>query len=207
MTRYEKLYKLIDRLEEDSNRLLIPLIGKDDGALLASLVFNICSYYDKRDKIPQIILLDAGAGIGYSTAWIALGAAPFGRKCWLVAIEYEEDLFRLLKENLMKISEYVENTIQAEALLGDALHHMGKLPPYVGLGFVDIEKYQYTKALELLLPKTLPNGVLAFHNALFPSPPSSFFRSVEKTGYPSLIIPTSRGGMLLLAKKPGAVQP
>ncbi len=186
----EALYDIIHRLEQESTELGIPSISREDGTLLAGLAFSRCT------EEPGF-LVDAGAGIGFSTAWLALGSLASRGKCRVIAIEYDSRLYR----SLLTASRQLSRFVPVEAVNENALHALGRVRGAT-LIFVDIEKDQYPEALELVEEALLPGGVVAFHNAIFPPPPASFFRMIEDKGWPSVVVPTLAGGMLV-ARKPG----
>ncbi len=189
----EPLYDIIHRLEQESNQLGIPSISREDGALLAGLAFSRCT------EEPGL-LVDAGAGIGFSTAWLVLGSLAVKGKCKVIAIEYDSRLYRSLYTASRQLSRFVP----VEAINENALNALSKIEGAT-LIFVDIEKEQYPEALELVDKALLPGGVAAFHNALFPPPPARFFRMIRDRGWPSIVVPTLAGGMLV-ARKPGTAK-
>ena len=183
-----QIYQVIQVLEKESDKLYIPRISREDGTALSSLSFTVCSR-------SQGVIVDAGAGVGYSTAWLALGALGSGGDCDIVAIEWDEELYRRLEENARLISGA---GVRVRPVRGDALDHMKSLEGIV-LAFIDIEKHMYLDALRITLERMKPGGLIAFHNALFPAPPEEFYHEVERLGLKYTIVPTVAGGLMIVA--------
>lgn len=171
---------LIARLEEESRKYYIPHIDREDAAALAALSFTS----------PPGTILDLGAGIGYSTVWLAVGASvKDGSR--IVAVEWDPDVGEVLERNASAIERVTG--VEVEVVVEDAIKYLEGLDDNArfSMAFVDIEKYQYPKAFDLLVNRIVSGGIMAFHNAYFPRPPEEFFERLEK--YDSLIIPTPQG--------------
>ncbi len=176
---------LLERLLEESRRLWIPAIDPEDGAALAALAFTA----------PEGLVLDLGAGVGYSTAWLAIGAGARGLR--VVAVEYDRARARVLESYAPAIEE--ATGARVEVVEGDALDFLrGLRGRVVGLAFVDVEKSEYPEALRLLAERSVPGGLAAFHNAYFPRPPDEFFELAARLAH--MIVPTPAG--LLVARFP-----
>lgn len=185
--RQELIRDLLEDLEAQSYKLLVPLIDREDGAVLAALAY----------LSPKGLILDLGAGIGYSTAWLALGASMNPYKPSIIAVEYDKRLAKQLRINSAALRDRFG--IEVKVVEGDAIAFLEDLGlESVGLGFVDVEKYQYPLVLDLLVPRLVAGGIGVFHNAYTPRPPESFFEKVSGLG--SLVIPTPQG--LLVFRKP-----
>ncbi|MCE4625192.1 MAG: class I SAM-dependent methyltransferase [Desulfurococcales archaeon] len=184
----DRLYGLIDQLEEDSNNLLIPSIAREDGTLLAATAFAACTSVNG-------ILVDAGAGIGFSTAWIVLGAVGSGRRCRVVAIEYDGRLFKHLRSTADQLAAYVD----IDAINDNALTVVEGLNN-IALLFVDIEKHQYAEILRLARDRLVSGGYAVFHNIFFPRPTEDFFQVMEELGWKRVAVPSEAGGSIILRK-------
>jgi predicted O-methyltransferase YrrM len=183
------LYDMLDRTKELSRTYLVPAIDPEDGAALSALAFAACTSSDG-------IVLDAGAGVGYSTMWLAIGVASSGNNnCKIVAVEVNDELYNKLRG----VAREVSGIINIEAWHGDALYLADRIDR-IALGFVDVEKHQYAAMLKKLRDKVVRGGYLAFHNAFFPRPPSNFFVIVEELAWKKTTIPTPQG--LLVLRKP-----
>jgi len=160
---------------ERSRRLGIPHVPLEDAYVLQGIAFA--------SSTREGLVLDLGAGIGFSTIWVAEGAKKFGRK--VIAVEKDERLFRELSE--------VADKWGFEAVNADAVEFLSRLEDgSVAFAFVDVDKHLYVKIAELLSRKLVPGGVAAFHNAFVPAPPKEFF-DVLKNNFIYTIVPTSLG--------------
>jgi len=184
----ELLYDVINQLEEESRELGIPSISREDGTLLAGLAFASCLDGDG-------LIVDAGAGMGYSTAWLILGTMGARGRCKVVAIEYDSRLFKYLQRASQALSKFAN----IEIINDNALSALSRLQG-IRVLFVDVEKHHYPEALRLGAPRVKSGGVLAFHNAFFPRPPDEFFDAVKELGWPHIAVPTLAGGMLIIRK-------
>ncbi|MCE4620047.1 MAG: class I SAM-dependent methyltransferase [Desulfurococcales archaeon] len=181
---YEKIRGLLEKLEEESRKHYIPLIDREDGAALAAIAY----------AAPRGLFLDLGAGVGYSTAWIAVGAA--GKADKIIAVEWDPDLAPRLELHADLIRE--ASGVRVEVVNADAIEYLEQHKQElegVAMAFVDIEKWQYRRALQLLAPVTVTGGYIAFHNAFFPRPPKEFFD--EASRYDHTIIPTPQGLLIV----------
>ena len=182
----EDLVEYAERLRTESLSRGIPSIDPEDALVLYSLLYS-----QLRGRRGAVVV-DAGAGIGYSSIWLAaaMEAACLGA-CRLVAIEYLESNARRLRANLSALSL---SRVEVEAVQGEALRVLSTFPPRsLAAVFVDIEKHQYPRALELLEDRLEPGGLAAFHNAYFPQPPREFFEAVEEGPWTATIVPTPAG--------------
>ena len=78
----ERFLEVITLIEENSRRIKIAPIEREDGLILASLSYYIAA-------LGGSVFIDAGARIGYSTAWMLYGISglPIRKKIFLYAIE------------------------------------------------------------------------------------------------------------------------
>ncbi len=180
---YKSILELIKVLEEDSKRHYVPLIDREDGAVLATLAYTA----------PPGIYLDLGAGLGYSTLWLAIGGS--GRAEKIIAVEWDPDLIPRLEINAKRIEE--ATGVKIEVVQDDAVKFLMESGREISfaLVFVDIEKWQYARVLQLLSNRMVKGGFASFHNAFFPRPPEEFFR--EASRYDNRIIPTPQGLMII----------
>jgi len=181
---YESLRDLLEALETESRLRGIPSIYREDGAALAAMAF----------AAPRGgLVLDLGAGIGYSTAWLALGAGAWGGR--VVAVEADPGRASVLRGYAREIEGLTGARV--EVVEGDALEFLAGLPGgSVSAAFVDVDKHLYVRVLELLAEKAAPGALAAFHNAYFPRPPGEFFEAAAR--FESVVVPTPVG--LLLAR-------
>ncbi|BAN90551.1 O-methyltransferase [Aeropyrum camini] len=188
-----------ENIRRASIELGIPAIDPEDGLILASIAYLVGG--GKRTYV------DAGAGIGYSTVWIAYGAYHrcLEMACRIIAIEYEGELANILSRKLEGARDMFGGRIEFEVVEGDALDYFSDLESKGGeafdMAFVDIEKRDYPNALAKLENLLVTGGVAAFHNAFQPPPPSKFFSMVSKEPWKPVVLPTP-AGLLLASKTP-----
>ncbi len=193
MSRIYDFLDVLEKLRKDSISLGIPAIDPEDGMILASTAFST--------RPREEVYIDAGAGIGYSTLWIALGVEPScSGKCRVIAIEYDEGLAERLEANLTSLEDLF-NSVSFEVIKGDALevlsHHLENTVGYV---FVDVEKRDYPRMLDILEETLEPGGLALFHNAFVPRPPEEFFEKIGRRPWRSVIVPT-KAGLALVRKE------
>ena len=197
----ENLYQYIRRVAEMSTRLGIPSIEEEDGIVLQS----ISHAYALRGA-DDLFLLDLGAGIGYSTLWLLMGAKPvceeMRKRCRIVAVERDPVLAhyarKVLSETQMKSSRVIIDVVE-----GDATTYLERVEDCsVDIAFVDIDKGAYAKALRLLAYKLKPGGLALFHNAFVPRPPTSFFEEASRRPWLSIIVPTAMGILIASRMEP-----
>ncbi len=187
--KLDLLFEALDKLYRRSLELGIPTIDLEDGLILSSLVFLLCS---QRGYVRAV---DLGAGIGFSTLFIAYGMS-FGCRGELIAVEYESSRFEELRSNTSMLSEISGPAILVSAIHREGLEYLDQVEDgSIDFLFVDIEKKLYPRALRVSKRKLRKNGLTAFHNAIAPRPPEEFFR-IAYSEFKAIIIP-SRAGLLI----------
>ncbi len=182
------LRDLLKRLEQASREEGIPSIDEEDGKVLMAL-----AYASRATR-----LADLGAGVGYSTAWLAAGAGARGETV-VYAVEASPKRFRRLSELLGGLRL---GSARIESVNADAVYWLSNLPSdYLGMVFLDIEKESYPAAVRELERVMAPGGVLAVHNAIFPTPPKEFFAALEEGPWETPIIVPTWAGLLITVKK------
>lgn len=185
---------ILNDILRDSEALGIPSIDPMDGAVLMAEAFKVATSGGR-------IFLDLGAGVGYSTAWIALGVEMgcLEGNCTVKAVEIDPYRAERLERNMQRLGL---NKVEVKVVRDEALRLLMALEPgSVSMAFVDIEKNQYLEALNLLKTKLRPGGVALFHNAFFPEPPPEFFNAVSQAPWRSSVIPTPAGLLVAILHK------
>lgn len=176
----EVLEELIEEIAAQSERHYVPAIDGEDAAALAALAFTA----------DPGLMVDLGAGVGYSTLWMAIGARgkPAAR---IIAVEWDEDLVEVLRRNADAIRE--ATGVSVDVVNSDAVDYLESLDEGVSftLSFIDVEKHIYPQVFDLLRRHVSKGGLIAFHNAYYPSPPKEFYEKIS--GYTVTVIPTTAG--------------
>ncbi len=185
-----KLFEYIRAVRDLSMRFAIPSISEEDGFVLQSMAYAYASRADK-----GLLVLDLGAGIGYSTLWLVAGIAPIcesrGIACKVVAVEQDKIRASYARRVLGNLPT---KSVEIEVVEMNAIKYLEKLGSCeVDIAFVDIDKNEYLHALELLAHKLRPHGIALFHNAFVPRPPRTFFEHVSRQPWIPVIIPTQMG--------------
>ena len=141
--------ELLDRIEAEAVRDFVPIIRKETGALLKTLVAL---------KQPRAIL-EVGTAVGYS-ALLMGRAMPAG--CHLTTIEKYEKRLPIARENFRRAG--MEDRITL--LEGDAEEILAGLTGTWDFIFMDAAKGQYLHWLPMLLRLMPERGVLISDNVL-----------------------------------------
>ena len=141
--------ELLDRIEAEAVRDFVPIIRKETGALLKTLVAL---------KQPRAIL-EVGTAVGYS-ALLMGRAMPVG--CHLTTIEKYEKRLPIARENFRRAS--MEDRITL--LEGDAEEILAGLTGTWDFIFMDAAKGQYLHWLPMLHRLMPEGGVLISDNVL-----------------------------------------
>lgn len=128
----------------------IMLSGEYQGRLL-SLISKI--------KQPKKIL-EIGTFTGYATLCLAEGLETSGK---IYTIDKNEELIKIQNKYFSK-SKYHKNIIQ---YTGDALEIIPKINSKFDLIFLDADKMNYNKYLEIIIPKLNKKGILISDNVLW----------------------------------------
>ena len=191
-------WELVERVERESAELGIPSISREDGFVLQGLALVA-------GRLGGVVV-DAGAGIGYSTLWVIGGLASRcrggggGAGCRVVAVEADPVLAGRAREVLGEASR--ATGVGVEVVAGDALEYLAGLPDEsVAMAFIDIYKHQYPDAARLLAAKAMRGGIVVFHNALYPRPPGEFYQLMARRPWVSVVVPTG-AGLLVAVKDP-----
>ena len=128
----------------------IMLSGEYQGRLL-SLISKI--------KQPKKIL-EIGTYTGYATLCLAEGLETSGK---IYTIDKNEELIKIQNKYFSK-SKYHKNIIQ---YTGDAVEIIPKINSKFDLIFLDADKENYNKYLEIIIPKLNKKGILISDNVLW----------------------------------------
>ncbi|NHV99241.1 MAG: hypothetical protein HA496_06250 [Thaumarchaeota archaeon] len=174
---------IILEAHDASKDLGVPAIGMEDGYVLFSTAFLTAT------RFGCLKAMDAGAGVGFSTVWIAKAILESGVDGNVYAVEKNIRRFRRLKELVAKYR--LEHLITP--VNGDALKYVGKVTG-LNLVFMDIEKEQYLEFFNLIKSRILTGGVIIAHNVKHPYGAIADFLNEASDGiWRTAIVPTGAG--------------
>ncbi len=187
----EPLARFIEQVGLESKRLGIPSIDREDGLVLYTAGLLAGS------RLPGLAAADLGAGIGYSTGWIAAGLEDGCREtCRLYAVEAD---CGLAERGRRLFARAPLRRVRVEWVCGEAAEFLERLPAGgLSLAFVDVAKHEYPRILELLREKLAVGGVALFHNAYFPRPPERFYEMMRRPPWRGGVAPTPAGLAVLV---------
>ena len=145
--------KLLSQLRRETElKCINPIMlsGEYQGRLL-SLISKI--------KQPKKIL-EIGTFTGYATLCLAEGLKTSGK---IYTIDKNEELIKIQNKYFSK-SKYHKNIIQ---YTGDAIEIIPKINSKFDLVFLDADKENYNKYLEIIIPKLNKKGILISDNVLW----------------------------------------
>ena len=145
--------KLLSQLRRETElKCINPIMlsGEYQGRLL-SLISKI--------KQPKKIL-EIGTFTGYATLCLAEGLETSGK---IYTIDKNEELIKIHNKYFSK-SKYHKNIIQ---YTGDAIEIIPKINSQFDLIFLDADKENYNKYLEIIIPKLNKKGILISDNVLW----------------------------------------
>ena len=145
--------KLLSKLRRETElKCINPIMlsGEYQGRLL-SLISKI--------KQPKKIL-EIGTFTGYATLCLAEGLETSGK---IYTIDKNEELIKIQNKYFSK-SKYHKNIIQ---YTGDAIEIIPKINSKFDLVFLDADKENYNKYLEIIIPKLNKKGILISDNVLW----------------------------------------
>ena len=114
-------------------------------------------YLSNVQKLKAQRVLEIGTSNGYSAIWLALGLRETGQ---LITLEINRRHYSLAQNNFEATG--IDGLIDSR--LADALEEVPKLAGPFDLVFLDADKRDYGKYLEMVLPKVSSGGVIAAHN-------------------------------------------
>lgn len=131
-----------------------PHIPKITGEILKLATFMTAQHFDR------IRIVDIGAGYGYSTLWMYLGAEEAEIPSEVYAVEINSIRAEFI-ERIVEKYELNVRVINADA--GEAIRRIQK-PMHVV--FIDAEKNRYGEFLKMVKPKLVGGSVVMAHNVV-----------------------------------------
>lgn len=160
----KEIYNYIDNHSSNESAILYELRRETELKCLNSIMLsgkiqgNFLAIISK--LINPINVLEIGTYTGYSTLCIAKGLSPAGM---IHTIDKNEELLQIQNKYFEKSG--LRN--QIKQYTGDALAIIPKLKFDFDMVFLDADKENYVKYLELITPILKPGGVLLTDNVLW----------------------------------------
>ena len=143
-------HPLLLELEQHGRKDGIPIVARDTGRLLSTLVHAM-----QANRI-----LEIGTAYGYSTLWMALAQPPAG-KIWTVDPDYDRT------EVAMKYFKRAGEDDYIEIINTPALQLLENFPQRnLDIVFIDANKTEYASYLDLAIPMLKLSGVVVIDNCL-----------------------------------------
>ncbi|MHB8147052.1 MAG: O-methyltransferase [Vulcanimicrobiaceae bacterium] len=143
-------HPLLLELEQHGRKDGIPIVARDTGRLLSTLVHAM-----QANRI-----LEIGTAYGYSTLWMALAQPPAG-KIWTIDPDYERTEVAMSYFKRAGEDDYIEiiNT--------PALQLLENFPQRnLDIVFIDANKTEYSSYLDLAIPMLKLSGIVVIDNCL-----------------------------------------
>ena len=139
MENYEPLLKRLEKTAKQYTN-----IARENGQFLAILIRSIQAQN----------VLEVGTSNGYSTIWLAAALKETGGR--LVTLEFDPKRAAEAQVHLQEVG--LDNIV--EIRIGNALDEIPKCDATFDLVFLDAEKNEYQRYLELALPNIRPGGLI-----------------------------------------------
>ena len=139
MENYESVLK---RLENTAKQYTN--IAPENGQFLSILIRSIQAQN----------VLEVGTSNGYSTIWLAAALKETGGR--LITLEFDQKRAEEAQAHLQEVG--LDNIV--EVRIGNALDEIPKCDATFDLVFLDAEKNEYRRYLELALPNIRPGGLI-----------------------------------------------
>jgi predicted O-methyltransferase YrrM len=143
---FDKVMERLEKMRATESGMMN--VSPEEGAFLRDLVVEL----DAR-KVVEI-----GTSNGYSGIWFSLGLRKTGGQ--LITLDTDAGRYDLAQQNFRAtgLSEIIDSR------LSDALTELSIIEGPLDLVFIDAWKPDYSRYLELALPKVRSGGVIAAHN-------------------------------------------
>ena len=158
--------KILHEIEKQASKRWLPIIGYKKAQIIADVV---------EEKKPHCSL-EVGTNVGYSAIVIA---SHMPLDSCLITIEVNRDLAIEAEANIKKagLSDRVK------VLTGDALKLIPEIKSPIDFAFLDAEKDEYIRYLELIEPKLIPGSVVVADNVgAFPRAMAEYLERVRHSG-------------------------
>ncbi len=140
--KMEKYEPILERLEKTAKQYTN--IAPENGQFLSILIRAIQAKY----------VLEVGTSNGYSAIWIASALKQTGGQLITLEVDHKRAAEAQAHFNEAGLTNIVEIRV------GNAIDEIPKCEPPFGLVFLDAEKNEYLRYLELVLPKIRSGGII-----------------------------------------------
>ncbi|MGA3191574.1 MAG: O-methyltransferase [Candidatus Bathyarchaeia archaeon] len=177
--------KVLKEIESMSERKFLPIVGPDKGRVLVRVIHEI-----KPKRV-----LEVGTLVGYSAI---LMAKELESDAHLITIEIHADEAEMARENIKK----AEVSHSIDVLVGDAVEVIPKLAGKFDMVFIDAEKTEYLRYLQLVQRKLHRGSVVVADNAgIFADQMKDYLNYVRSSGkYRSEYVPFGEDGVEVSVK-------
>ncbi|MEM2088985.1 MAG: class I SAM-dependent methyltransferase [Thermoproteota archaeon] len=177
-----------DEVVEDalgnSLKLGVPAIRTDDTYVIYSVAYLTAL------RFGGLRAIDAGAGTGFSTIWVAKALYESGVDGRIYAVEKSVQRFRKLKE---LVDKHCLNHLIIP-VNGDALEYVRNIENGLNFVFMDIEKEYYLGFFKRIRDKILSEGVILAHNTKHSyGTIKAFLKEASEDGWRTTIVSTEEG--------------
>jgi predicted O-methyltransferase YrrM len=180
-----KVDKILNAIEELSNKKSLPIIGPKKGRVLVDVL---------REIKPKRVL-EVGTLIGYST--ILMGK-ELDTDSSIITIEIDDGEAKIAEENI----KTARINPQIDVMVGNALEILPKLKGEFDLVFIDAAKREYMKYILLIEDKLHKGSVLVADNAgSFAEAMKDYLDYVRSSDkYESKFVPVGNDGLEITTK-------
>jgi predicted O-methyltransferase YrrM len=181
----EKSERILKAIEKASERRYLPIIGPERGKVLAEIV----------RKLKPKHVLEVGSLVGYSTI---LMARELESDAEIFSIEIDEDEAETARKNIQE----AEVKPKVHVLVGDASEIIPKINGEFDLVFLDEDKHEYLRHLQLIESKLHKGSTVIADNAgILAYSMRNYLNYVRNSGkYESHYIPVGGDGLEISKK-------
>jgi len=193
LEKNELVARLLERIRDESYKRGAYPISYESARFLYVVVVGIAS------ARRELTAVEVGTGLGFSTAWIAMGIIDAGVEGVIYTIEARRNVAQAAE----RFFDQAGLASVVRVVTGDAKEVLKELEGPFHLAFIDGKKSEYAKYLELLSPKMPKGAVLLAHNVLGPSPEAvaPFVEEITGSGrWATTMLPLDPGGLSFSVK-------
>jgi predicted O-methyltransferase YrrM len=176
--------KAIEESFTNSLKLYVPAIRMEDAYVIYSVAYLTSL------RFGWLSAIDAGAGVGFSTVWMAKALYESSLNGRIYSIEKDAERFHRFKELVDKYGLKHLITLVND----DALEYVESIENELNLVFIDIEKDYYLDFFNRVKDKVVNGGVVLAHNVKrHRGTIKEFLEEASKGCWRTIIVPTGEG--------------